>query len=55
MICPRQQVNQRCAYLLEVGKLTREKDACPKCGRFKLVNRRRRLIFPRASDFATAL
>ncbi len=35
---PRQQVNQRCAYLLEVGHMKREKAPCPKCGKWKFVN-----------------
>lgn len=39
MIRPRQQVNQKCAYLLQVGQLIREKELCPQCGRMKLVNR----------------
>jgi len=38
-IFPRQQVNQRCAYLLEVGHASRRKEPCPKCGKYKFVNR----------------
>jgi len=35
---PRQQVNQRCACLLDVGHITRVREPCPSCGRYKLVN-----------------
>lgn len=37
-IHPRQQVNQRCSYLRDVGHITRVKEPCPGCGRYKLVN-----------------
>src|SRR6266853_465553 len=37
-IRPRQQVNQRCSYLLDVGHITRVKEPCPRCGKYKLVN-----------------
>lgn len=37
-IHPRQQVNQRCSYLLEIGLSTRVKEPCPRCGKYKLVN-----------------
>ena len=36
---PRQSVNQECRLLENRGKLTRQRQACPLCGGWKIVNR----------------
>lgn len=38
-IKPRQAVNQRCREMESLGQLTRQRDQCPQCKTFKIVNR----------------
>ena len=38
-IKPRQTVNQRCRELENAGELNRQRDLCPRCRTYKIVNR----------------